>query len=374
MVVIIMGGSIALCFSAPQEEEAEFSITGEVIGLSSYNQPKLDVDASEVLSEDVPLGTLFRIETPTETFENAVLIIGYKGMFMFDLFVNVESDGKISVGCVGKLVEAEKGSSITLTKTGVSERYKETPCYNKGQSDSREDYPSDAVFANFYEVTGGTIASGILYRSYSPYYDQATQPRSYYVNKLAEEAGIAFDIALSYSDKTIADAISKYEGYCLDLCKEGKYIAPSMGYLYFQQKEKTVAVLESIIDNDGPYLIHCNAGRDRTGFMVLLIQALCGCSVDEMKENEARAFQYLYGIETDSKEYRWVVECTYERNMYLIANPDKIPDIFEIDWEHIDTSSVDTYSAAYSYCTDYLELTEDQVDTLISKFTAAATV
>ncbi len=47
--------------------------------------------------------------------------------------------------------------------------------------------------------------------------------------------------------------------------------------------------------------------------------------------------------------------------MFLIANPDRIPDIFDIAWDRIDVSSVDPYSAAYSYCTGYLGLTDDEV-------------
>jgi hypothetical protein len=47
--------------------------------------------------------------------------------------------------------------------------------------------------------------------------------------------------------------------------------------------------------------------------------------------------------------------------MFLIANPDRIPDMFDIDWDHIDVGSVEPYSAAYSYCTGYLGLTDDEV-------------
>ena len=121
---------------------------------------------------------------------------------------------------------------------------------------------------------------------------------------------------------------------------------------------------------DGAYLVHCNVGRDRTGFVILLLQSLCGCTADEMKECEAKAFCNLCHIEVDSKEYKTVTECTYDRNMYLIANPDKIDDIFDIDWDNIDVSGVDTYTAAYSYCTDYLGLSSDKVQEIRDKLCA----
>lgn len=186
---------------------------------------------------------------------------------MFDIFVNIESDGYLSIGCVGKLIVSDTGSQVTLTHTGTSDRYHRTPLYNGGSTDSRQDYGSDAEFANFYEVSGVNMKPGLLYRSFSPLYDPAKQSRSTYVNQLAENYDIKYEIALSYNDEAVGKACESLDGYCLTLCENGKYVAPGMGYLYFQDKEKTVRVLGSILDNDGPYLIHCNVGRDRTGFV-----------------------------------------------------------------------------------------------------------
>ena len=371
IVIVLFGGSLAVCFYPYEgQEQEEFTVTGEITGLSSYNQPKLDIRADELFSHGIKLGALFFIETEEGTYEDAVLLKGYLGMFMFDIFVNVEADGYISIGCVGMLINADEGSEVTLTHTGTSKRYATTPLYNAGYSNNRSDYSSDAEFANFYEVTGGDIKPGILYRSFSPLNDPAKQQRSLYVNQLAEDAGIQFEIALSYTNESVEKAIASLDGYCAELCKEGNYVAPGMGYLYFQQKEKTTEVLKAIIDNDGAYLIHCNIGRDRTGFVVLLIQSLCGCTPEEMKECEARAFCNFYHIDTSSNEYKSVVSCTYDRNMYLIANPDQIPDILEIDWNNIDVSGVDTYEAAYDYCTGYLGLSAGEVAQLQEKLCA----
>lgn len=187
----------------------------------------------------------------------------------------------------------------------------------------------------------------------------------------AEEAGIAFEIALSYTDKKIEDIVRTLSGYCVDLCRNGDYTAPDMTYLYFQQKERLIQVLRSIIDNDGPYLVHCNAGRDRTGFVVLLLQSLCGCSAEQMAHDEAMAFSNLYHIEEGTTEFDLVVRNTYDRNMYLIANYDRIPDIFEIDWDGIDVSGMDTEQAAWSFCTGYLGLTEDEVSQIVGRLCTA---
>ena len=367
MVVVIFGGSLAVCFWDSGERPEEFSVTGTVTGISSYNQPKLDVKADVLFDAGLPLGSEFDICVGDTLYTDAIFMEDYLGLFMFDIYVNVESDGYVSIGCMGKLITADTGTEVTLTHTGTSDRYNSTPLYNGGSVDDRSHYPSDAAFANFFEVTGGELKSGILYRSFSPLYDPAKQSRSTYVNELAEQADIQYDIALSYNDASVQKAVESLDGYCITLCKDGQYVAPGMGYLYFQDKEKTKTVLMSILDNDGAYLIHCNVGRDRTGYMILLLQALCRCTPEEMQACEAMAFNNLYNIETGSKEHNAVIHSTYDRNMYLIANYDKIPDIFVIDWKNIDVTGVDTYTAAYSYCTDYLGMTDEQVSGIIDK-------
>ncbi|MBO7409766.1 MAG: tyrosine-protein phosphatase [Candidatus Methanomethylophilaceae archaeon] len=368
ITVIVMGGTLSVCFWPSQSEDEPYSVTGTVTGLSSYNQPKLDVKADTLTEQGIGLGALFTVTTENGTYHGAILLKSYLGMFMFDIFVNIEKDEYISIGCVGMLITADVGSEVTLTHTGESERYADTPHYNADSTDNRADYPSDEVFANFYAVTGGDIVPGRLYRSFSPIADSS---RSAYADAQAQAAGIEFLIALSYTDQSVDAAIASLDRYCADVvCASGNYIAPSMGYLYFQQKEKTSDVLRSIIDNDGPYLIHCNVGRDRTGFVCLLLQALCGCTPDQMMNDEAKAFANLYHIETGSKEFNTVIRCTYDRNMYLIAHPDRIPDILQIDWNNIDVSSVDTEAAARSYCSDYLGLTDVEVDGLIARLCA----
>ncbi len=369
IAVVAVVLSMAYTWVVYPSEEDSLEFTGEVIGLSSYNQPKLDLSAQEIFDSGLKLGSEFTIITVNDTYTGAIMLESYLGILMFDIFVNVEDDGLVSIGCVGMLINADEGSEVKLVHTGESQRYKNTPDYNVQYSNDVHDFPSEEDFANFYEVTGGNIAPGVLYRSFSSLSDPAKQARVPYVNQLADEYGIKYLVALSFSDASVQSAISKYSGYCIDLCKDGKYVAPNMGYLYFQQKEKTIQTLESIIDNDGPYLVHCNVGRDRTGFVILLLQALCGCSPEEMMECEARAFCNLYNIEPGSKEYFVIINGTYDRNMYLIANYDKIDNILHMDWSKIDVSKIDTQKAAYQYCTDYLGLSSEQIEKLLERLT-----
>ncbi len=65
-----------------------------------------------------------------------------------------------------------------------------------------------------------------------------------------------------------------------------------------------------------------------------------------------------------------IAKLTYDRNMYIIAHPDKISEIAFIDWNNIDGSSVDTKQAAIDYCIGYLGMTAERLDALIDIITA----
>lgn len=378
IVVIILSSSAIVCtYNAENDKPAEF--IGTVIGLSSYNQPKLDLESKDVFDAGLNLGSTFTIITDDHTYHHAILLKDYLGMFMFDVFVNVEKDGKISIGIFGELIFAENGSTVKLVHEGTSDRYSKTPKYNSGLSNDRSDYPSDEMFTNFYEITGGSIADDRFYRSFSPLTEtrdgegNPVYTRAYYVNELAYTYGIEFDIALSFTDAAVQSAVSntKIAGHVVDVCGSGDYVAPDMKFLYFQQPEKTKTVLDAIIDNgEIKYLIHCNQGRDRTAFVALIIQSLAGATSDEMRDDEAKAFANLYNIDPSSEEFRVIAKLTYDRNMYLIANPDKITEIAFIDWDNIDVSSVNTKQATISYCIGHLGMTAERVNSLIDIITA----
>ena len=47
-------------------------------------------------------------------------------------------------------------------------------------------------------------------------------------------------------------------------------------------EKKIKAALQFMINHKSPYLIHCFAGIDRTGFFIMLLEALMGASMKEI--------------------------------------------------------------------------------------------
>ena len=51
-----------------------------------------------------------------------------------------------------------------------------------------------------------------------------------------------------------------------------------------------------MIEHDGPYLVHCTYGMDRTGFTIAVLEALMGATADEIKSDYAKTFTNYYSI------------------------------------------------------------------------------
>lgn len=65
---------------------------------------------------------------------------------------------------------------------------------------------------------------------------------------------------------------------------------------------------------EGPVYIHCLEGKDRTGFVCVLLEALAGAGYDEMLDDYMKTYENYYGItKTGSPEkYKAVVSLYFD--------------------------------------------------------------
>jgi hypothetical protein len=109
---------------------------------------------------------------------------------------------------------------------------------------------------------------------------------------LAVKAGIQCVINLE-NDNSVLEYMSKETPWYHKLVMEGKVIGLSMGFIIpgvEANERKLKAALRFIIAHEGPYLIHCFAGVDRTGFVAALLEALMGASLKEIIRDYLSAF------------------------------------------------------------------------------------
>ena len=146
----------------------------------------------------------------------------------------------------------------------------------------------------------GKIPEGLLYRGSYPIFNMEPERDNAY-NKLVSDAKIECVINLADNEsgmERIANSVPWYR----ELMKKNKIIGLDIQFLFDFEDKKEYQVFKNklkqgflfLIAHNGPYLIHCNAGNDRTGFVAAIIEGLLGASIDEI------VYDYLlsYGKKT----------------------------------------------------------------------------
>ena len=72
-------------------------------------------------------------------------------------------------------------------------------------------------------------------------------------------------------------------------------------------KAKVLQVVDAIVNNEGPYLVHCTEGKDRTGFICMLLEAFCGASYKEIVTDYMITYDNYYQINLNNQRDKYDV-------------------------------------------------------------------
>ena len=207
----------------------------------------------------------------------------------------------INYGNLAKTSGAVEKDPVTIALSDKGGYLQEFEMRHLVRTDVRSDYASDAIFANFRMISYGAIAEGLLYRSANPVLDDERAP---YVATLAELVGIKTVINLA-DDKESLYANLDDAPYYKALVEEGSVIALNMGVTFTDEAfiTKLHEGLAFMAEHKGPYLVHCNEGKDRAGFVSALLSAVMGATVDEIVEDYMMSYENYYGVEKGSERY-----------------------------------------------------------------------
>ena len=212
--------------------------------------------------------------------------------------------------------------TLSLVLSGKGEYRDQYLIHQLSRTNDRNDYSSDAVFANFREIKGGNLGSGALYRSSSPVNNEIG--RAMYADKLAEENKINTVMNLADSSDAV-EGYFKEEGfaspYYKSLYERGQVIALNMG-VSFKTREFQLALVEGLTFlslNEGPYLVHCNEGKDRAGFTSALLSALIGLSYEEIAADYMTSYENYYHVEKGTEQYEAVKRSNIDSMLSFIA-------------------------------------------------------
>ena len=350
LLIILFILQIILCSCAKKEEiikienypiEHELEFGGVYIQISIDDFNKLGFAYGDSVNVEFDNGTsLMDIPYYNGYYVDAgqSLLIAYPGYDYIKATINygqdiwdefnlkLDNSEKISLWQNSKLEEHNK-ATITLNEKG-----KYLDIQNASDIhyfDERERYETDEIFANFRAVNMANLKENIVYRSASPCDNQHN--RAPYVDSLMKQAGVKTILNLADNYNKIEKYIAKEDfnsPYFLSLYEAGTVIPISLNMNYFSDdfKLKIIDGFKAMSENEGPYLIHCTEGKDRTGFVLMLIEALAGASYEEIKDDYMLTYDNYYKINenSDPEKYYVILHRNLDVMIKTIINDDNI--------------------------------------------------
>lgn len=193
-------------------------------------------------------------------------------------------------------------ASVTLNEKGKYLNIQEA--FNIKYSDSRDNYNSDERFSNFRSLSGGNLKENTFYRGASPIDNEHNRPSI--VNKLIQEVGINFilDLADSQSeiDSYIINNPEEKDYYFMKLLENDNVALLNLDAAYRSEDYCTNLIngLRVMMNKQGPYYIHCLEGKDRTGFVCILLESLANATYEELENDYMITYYNYYGIDENS--------------------------------------------------------------------------
>jgi len=151
---------------------------------------------------------------------------------------------------------------------------------------------NDAQAVNFREIRMGNIAPNTLYRSSHPIKDLKQEKT---ISMLAANAKIASVLNLCDTNSSLTGK-AIFAPWYNNLLKNNRVIALGLDFsitgVNFRKKLKKA--LQFIIGTDGPWLIHCHAGVDRTGFVCMVLESFMGAALGDVINDYLKSFNSIF--------------------------------------------------------------------------------
>ncbi len=255
----------------------------------------------------------------------------------------------------------QEGDTATITRSEAGVFLAVQNARDIHYTDNRSDYESDEIFANFRSVKVTGIRENSLYRSASPCDNRHN--RAPFVDKLIAEAGVRFVLDLADNEEKIRGYLADPDfnsPYFRTLLDQGLVLPIGLNMNYSSQefKEKVALGLAALAEHERPCLVHCTKGKDRTGFVCMLLEALCGASYDEIVNDYMLTYRNYYRITQDNEKekYDTLVDSLLDPMVRSLT-----------DGETTDLRSLDLSQCAKDYLLSG-GMSEAQMEALITKF------
>ena len=318
--VCILLAALSLVLLSAGCKKAEKPFTVGFTKIKKSGNVMLDTTFEEMKANGIEVGDIITVTVAARSYELPVgtsysdVDVG-RMILRFDtedneitLAINMGSFASETGIAEKQTIEADPGYQWNMNVTEVGIVLKEKQGYraeydarNLTRTNARADYAdlSDGDFANFRAVKVTGIRENALYRSSSPI--DPDLERCEPAMRAAERAGIRSVINLSDSE---AD-MTAYEAFADSYYSQCRILNVEMGYDFTSAEfgEKVKDCVLFLIENDGPYLVHCKEGKDRTGMLCAILECFMGASADEVKADYMATYRNFYHVEQGDETY-----------------------------------------------------------------------
>ncbi|MFC2387394.1 tyrosine-protein phosphatase [Treponema socranskii] len=309
---------------APEAKPAQTpewkTFRGKVTAIEKYGHAVTDIAFADMQKAGYEHGDIVTVRFDNGYTFNAPVVANYdvdKGAFL----VRTNYAGGFIAACInyGKLnvtANVGVGSALTVSmkqKAGYREQY---ALRSLTGTDKRNGYASDEAFANFRCVSLGSIGKNILYRGSHPAKKGWT--RAPYASSLMEKAKIKTVVDMSDSRNELTSYLDpsnpQYSAYYASIDKAGGVVCLSMNMDFTSDifAAGIIGGLRFMISHEGPYYLHCNEGKDRTGFIMILLESLMGASKEEAMRDYMQSYVNFYHVERGSYKYNVIAKANFE--------------------------------------------------------------
>ena len=92
-------------------------------------------------------------------------------------------------------------------------------------------------------------------------------------------------------------------------------LAAGLDFTNEENQAKLAEGLTFMAAHEGPYLIHCKEGKDRTGFVSALLECLMGATAEEIIADYMITYYNFYGVEPGTEKYDAIERDNLEKNL-----------------------------------------------------------
>ena len=365
--LLVLSSALLLSCSDSEKgdgEESTIEISGYIAGINDFGQPVPSFSPQEMKDKGFAYGDLLRAKIGDDISIDSIpfltsfneagcfepSFVDYNGLGDDYGFGLLNSDFHLTIGgTIGDKV------IVTLTEKGG---YKETYDLLKSTYpvERREDETAEQ-YANFRMIATTGIGNAVLYRGSNPLNSTKNPGRYSVADSLACAVGINTEIDLADTPSGIDLCLSSdgyFSTYCPQLYRNGNTMACGLTANIFSDgfKAKMGDMVKFMTARRPPYLLHCNEGKDRCGFVAMLLEAFMGGDVEELRSDYMITMYNFYRTEKGSDSYLMRQSIAIDRMIWVLCHEETLDSLDTTDWDTIDVTTLgrdDLRQAATNY-------------------------